>query len=386
MLLLFAAWIATGDRAGLPRTALFALGALAVFLCHFYAFAVYAVLVAAFELAEIRRRSPTLSEAFQRLAHAAATLVVPAALLLTAVNPGAHTITAWGTRDDKIRAILSPLTLYLSRPDYLLIVLVLGLLLLARRRGMFAFAPKMAAPVAAVAILAVAMPSQLASVWGADFRLPTILCLLLVAASELRLPSRRAAVAAGGIMTALLLLRTGFVAHDWLRYQADFDELRAADAAIAPGSRVLAMHDLDDHRDPPAPSLFPYRHVAALAVIDRDVFLPHLFAYATPLRFGPPGKAMESDELAVLRRIRWRPRTPAFGATDAATIGQAEEVGRKVAGFDAFSSTFDWSDWPERFDYLIDFDYGAHANPVPALLTEVARGSYFVIYRIHPPA
>jgi hypothetical protein len=34
---------------------------------------------------------------------------------------------------------------------------------------------------------------------------------------------------------------------------------------------------------------------------------------------------------------------------------------------------------------LIDLDFGRQENPVPALLTEVRRGSYFTIYRIHPP-
>jgi hypothetical protein len=52
---------------------------------------------------------------------------------------------------------------------------------------------------------------------------------------------------------------------------------------------------------------------------------------------------------------------------------------------DAFTSRIDWSDWPENFDYVVDFHLGRPGNPVPALLTELARGSYFTIYRIHPP-
>jgi hypothetical protein len=34
---------------------------------------------------------------------------------------------------------------------------------------------------------------------------------------------------------------------------------------------------------------------------------------------------------------------------------------------------------------LIQFNFGAVGNPVPALLTPVAEGSFFTIFRIHAP-
>jgi hypothetical protein len=56
-----------------------------------------------------------------------------------------------------------------------------------------------------------------------------------------------------------------------------------------------------------------------------------------------------------------------------------------IQQFDLATSTVDWTDWPEQFNYLIIFDYGQSQNPVPTLLTELHRGSYFTIFRIHPP-
>jgi hypothetical protein len=83
--------------------------------------------------------------------------------------------------------------------------------------------------------------------------------------------------------------------------------------------------------------------------------------------------------------VRWHPASPAFASVDPDTVRQVEQVAQRITEADGFFSTIDWSDWPERFDYLIDFQQDAPGNPVPALLTEVVRGSYFTIFRVHPP-
>ena len=188
-----------------------------------------------------------------------------------------------------------------------------------------------------------------------------------------------------GLFAVLMLVRVGTVTADWRGITADLSELRAAMATFDRGSRVVVVQTLYDHRDPPAPSLFHYRHLSAFAVIDRDVFLPHLFRTATPLRFISPGSTWTSDQLAVFRKPEYHPRSPAFAAADAKTIAEIEQVQDEIQKFEQAPSTIDWSDWPEQFDYLIDFDYGRPRNPVPALLTELYRGSYFSIFRIHAP-
>jgi hypothetical protein len=118
--------------------------------------------------------------------------------------------------------------------------------------------------------------------------------------------------------------------------------------------------------------------------MDRQVFMPRIYTYATPLQFTGKSKELYSETLARSRTVRWH-RASAFVAADPETVLQVERVGQRISNDDTYSSTIDWSDWPERFDYLIDFHLGRPGNPVPALLTEVSRGSYFAIYRIHPP-
>jgi hypothetical protein len=384
-LLLTAGWIATQARGGIGRTLVFAVLAVALFICHFFAFAVYAVVIVCFELGKARG-SLRQARTIRRLGSCAATLVAPCLLFVFSLDASVKTITQYGSTDDKMRAVLSPFAMYLTRPEFAYAMLLVVALLIARRRLPFAFASEMTWPMLAIAAFTVIMPSELASVWGADFRLPTIALLLAVAASDIRFRNPNQAAVFAAALLAFLVYRIAFVAQDWLGYARDYDELRTASSVIEKGSRLVVLQSsLDDLRADPAPSLIPFRHAAALAVIDRDVFLPHLFASATPLRFAGPGAEMASDQLAVLRKIAWHPRGAAFATASAETIAAADRVGTGIAAFDVFTSTIDWSDWPERFDTLLDLDFGDHRNPVPELLTEIRRGTYFVIYAIHPP-
>jgi len=383
---LLAAWIATRDREGVLLTLCFAAGVLLIFVCHFFVFAVYAVLVAAFEAGRLLQ-GKEWSKLPRRLLGYAATVAVPLLIFFAAPKSDTPVFNAYGGIDDKIRAIISPVTMYITWPDYVMALSIIGLVAFARRRKLIAFRATMAWPLIAIALCTVLMPSQLLSVWGADFRLPTVLLLLLVAATELRLGSKRAAITFVSLVAGLMLFRSVTVTLDWRRMDDDFAEFRAATSDIARGSRIIAVQSTEDHRPEPAPSAFPYRHVAALAVIERDVFHPLLFANPTrPLRFVGAGAELQSDQLSVLRPLGWHPVRSEFAGADAATVRQVEQIQERVQGFELITSTTDWSDWPEHFDYLIDFSYGAERNPVPAVLTEVRRGSYFTIFRIHPPA
>jgi hypothetical protein len=152
------------------------------------------------------------------------------------------------------------------------------------------------------------------------------------------------------------------------------------------GSKVMVMQSIMDDRGLPTASIYPYRHFAAFAVIDRDAFLPHLFSLATPLRFISPGGRWTTNQLSILQSPEWRPGETATSAEMYKTKMQVKLVTEAIQGFEYPTSTIDWSDWPDQFDYLIAFDYGHSVNPVPALLTELKRGSFFTIFRIHRPA
>jgi hypothetical protein len=136
--------------------------------------------------------------------------------------------------------------------------------------------------------------------------------------------------------------------------------------------------------DPRRP-LTAYPFVSSLAVMDRDVLLPDLYTIATPLKFSPAALATIGIAQPQPGEVHWAPIDPRFGAVDPQTVRQIEGVAAFLSSKSAPGQFIDWSDWPERYDYVIDFHLGRPENPVPALLTELRRGSYFSIYRIHPP-
>jgi hypothetical protein len=381
-LFFLAAWIRTSERESTLRSLAFALGALAIFFCHFFAFTFLALAVAAFELGRWLKDRRQL---VRRVIFSGAVFIVPAALFLMAPRSPIPLASVYGGSDDKARAILSPFNMYFEWPDYVLVLITIAVFYVGCRKRLLTLAAPMRWPLIAIGVAAILMPNRLMSVWGCDFRLPTIVLLMLIAGTDLVCRTRKQALMVAGALAALMLARVATVTADWRPMADDFAEARAAMSVFERGSKVVVVQSFYDRRDPPAASVFPYRHVAAFAVVDRDVFLPHLFTLATPLRFVDPEGVLATDQLAVFRKPEWHPRAPAFAAADAQTVQQVERVQGAIQQFDQATSTIDWSDWPEQFDYLIDFNYGAQDNPVPALLTEIHRGSYFAIFRIHPP-
>lgn len=381
-LLVFAAWIASDTYPRVIRLLAFSLASFALLLCHFYAFAAYALLIMSFELGRINRL-PTLRAKLAQLALAALPFVVPAICFLLIFGKAISGATSYGSFLSKSVALLSATFTYGDWPDLAVtIALCAGVWWLSWRKK-FTFAPDMKLPTAVLIVAAAAMPRVLHGVMGADVRLPCLLAFLLVAASDVRLERRQAIGLVLGIF-ALVAMRVATNTAQWRRFDTDYRELRSADVVLDRGSRVLVIPAFQDLRAEPQ-SLIAYWFVGCLTVIDRQVFLPQLYTVATPLTFTGDGIQPEGEMPARERKVRWSPTSAAFSSADLETIRQVESVGQVISELDVYTSRVDWSDWPERFDFLIDFHMGRTGNPVPALLTEVRRGSYFTIYRIHPP-
>jgi hypothetical protein len=370
-LLLFAAWIATERWPWVIRIPLFAGASFALLLCHFFALAAYGLLIMVFTLARARR-APTRRQRLRALVEAGLPFLPPGICFLMSFGQTVDGPTAYGGIPNKLLALLAGTANYGYWPDFLItFVIIVALWWLIRRKGIVV-ATGMCLPVFALLLAAIAMPNLLRGVFAADVRLPCLLYFLLVAVTEVRLEGRRYTVAFAAGVLSLLLLRVGTTLSLWSDLDAGYREFRAADQELDRGSRIVVT---------PA----PYWNISCFAVIDRQVFLPLLATTATPLAFTGAARDLYSDTLARTRIARWHPASPVFASVDPETVRQVEQVAQRITEADGFFSTIDWSDWPERFDYLIDFHQGFPGNPVPALLTEVSRGSYFTIYRIHPP-
>jgi hypothetical protein len=388
-LLLFAAWIRTEEKGGLIRANGFASAALILLVCHLFAFGCYAVLVGGYELGQalrpgaLRRGAP-LGQRVLRLAVAAATFVPALIVIAFSLDTSVRTILQFGGIADIARGFVSPTIMYLDWADLLVTYAVAMAAWLLYRRKALGFDRRMLLPLAILFVLALVMPVSLASVWGANLRIPCLLAFLLVASSDLRLSPRAANRLAAGLVL-LLAVRAVALSLTWSGYEGDVAEFRAADRRIAPGSRVLATAFPVDYQQRRDPAIFPLVHLAAFSVIDRDAFLPSLFSFATPLRFRADTRDPTAFAFQPMEKIVWQPRNPAFASADAATRQAVEDLAERNRLSDSYLSVVDWAHWPEDFDYLVVFHFDSRANPVPALLTEVAQGRTFTIYRIHPP-
>ncbi len=383
-LLLFAAWIHTAETRGALRAILFAISATLLLLCHLFAFACYAVLVGGYELGLAARGTAPLGRRILRLAFGAATFVPAIVLAALSIDTSVRTILQFGGIADIARGFVSPTIMYLDWADLLVTYAVAMALWLLYRRKALAFDRRMLVPLAILFVLALVMPVSMASVWGANLRIPCLLAFLLVASSDLRLSQRAGQVLAAGLVL-LLATRAIALSVTWSGYERDVAEFRVADQQIARGSRVLATSFPVDYQQRRDPAIFPLVHLAAFSVIDRDAFLPSLFSFATPLRFTADTRDPTAFAFRPMEKIVWQPRNPAFASADAATKRAVEDLAERNRLDDSYLSVVDWAHWPEDFDYLVVFHFDSRANPVPALLTEVAQGRIFTIYRIHPP-
>jgi hypothetical protein len=385
-LLMIAAWIASDDCHPLPRLVGFSLTTLALLFCHLFVFASYAVVIAGYECARaIGRSDLRWHRRIGTLIAAALPFGIPVILAFYGRDSLLKTDTLYGDGIAKLRAVVSPIAMYLTPVEICLALVSVPLLLVFVSSRYFERSKALHFPMVIVLLLALAMPNRLLDVWGTDFRLPVFLLLLLIASRTLKFRHRRHALCFGVCLIVLLAVRVGTVSRYWNYYEADFDEFRAAVSKIDGGSRVMPVMLFADRREQAAPSLIPYTQAFSFVVIDRDAFLPRQFTTSTPLGFANRGRDAMAETPTKTQTVQWRPTQPAFRAVSQATIRQAEAVGREAVALDYYSSTFDWSAWPEHYDYLVEFNFGRPDNPVPALLTEVSRGSFFSIFRIHPP-
>lgn len=379
-LLTFAAWIACERWPPWARLAVFSLASSLLFFCHLFAFGVYGLAVAAYQLGrtlEERRFAPG------RLARdwlaALGQFALPGILWLvslgaTGVTPETTGQSFYGSWLSKVRALLSPVFFHWQPLDYLIFgFLCIALLILLFGRDL-KLAPRLRLPLLVLGLAALAMPTWLFNVAAVDFRLPLVVACLAVAATRPRPRSRDKLVALGTMALVLFGARIWTVAEDWRFYDRQFAEFREAARQMEPGASLLAVRD-------PAKFVLngrvvfrrAYSHLPALAVIDRSVFLPSLFTGPQqPLRAAPAYAEVDTPNLNGLTLTVAHLEAGA----DPRRAGQLPEVVNRW-GVKAY-----WAFWPRRFDYLLVLDVEAPENPFPSLLTPVRQGSFFTLYAV----
>jgi hypothetical protein len=373
----FAAWVATADRAGWRRTALFGLVGIAMFFVHLMALGIYGIMVGAWEVGRLRDRWPDWKGLLRDWALGAAQFL-PAFILFVAALPPpvADPKWVWGDLLKRIRGILSPLLTNFSQMDAGFIFFVAGLLLVCLPLRWLKPARGMTLPLLSLAVIALVAPfwtyGRFGGVWGIDVRLWVAFAFFASAGLTYRGPRRVGVIIA---VAAMVLFggRLYQIAGHWRIYDAQIAEYRAAAAIFEPGARILQAQNIGA---PVAgePGAFRdiYYHFTNFSVLDRGVFLPTLFTdpVKQPIVAAPELKEIDTP-------VGWPVSTGGLRAW------------ADPAVFDWFGDDIQVGDqrhygymWQDRFDYVVLVHGESAENPVPELLEPVSAGSYFTIFRV----
>jgi hypothetical protein len=169
---------------------------------------------------------------------------------------------------------------------FALFVMLLGALTWRRRLNI---APRLGVALVILFVAYLGLPSQMASGSGVDRRLPVAIFLLLIAASAPRLP-RRAAMAIGIAIAAIFAARMAMIERVWLQANRLYSADIAAIDLLPEGAKLAVAYP---DRETNAGGI-PQLHVATLAAVRREAFVPTVFAFPTqqPLALRPPYGAL----------------------------------------------------------------------------------------------
>ena len=383
-MLVFSGWIASRNWRPLPRILLFSVLAALLFSIHLFAFGLYGLTVASYELGRRLegRRLPLRN--FWLWARDCLQFVPGLVLWYLSLGNVSSAMTSYGNLSIKYLALFVPVhfgfavtplaaVMWLSLTTFIVFVLT---------RRAVRFIPEMKLPLVVLIVTAILMPSWVNGSALVDWRLPAILPSILLAVTDLEIAREGVKRALAAVALLLLAVRVWTVNQCWQDYEHWFNEFRQASKVIKPGSRLLIVESnipQDQRFLPGVPNALAFiepvlfSHMGALAVIDRSVFFPYLFTQATPLSASTrnAGIAQSASE-PVLPLMFFLSASPKTGHTLA-------------IGPDDYGQLPYWRNWPQDFDYVLWIDFGTSgAFNVPHIRI-AADGSFFKIYKITRP-
>ncbi|HZB90844.1 MAG TPA: hypothetical protein VE397_05340 [Stellaceae bacterium] len=291
-----ALWLALERRRAALRIVVGTVFALALYFAHLLACGLYGVLVMGRAAAIAWRRRAAPRSALAELLVAGIPFLPPLAVLVLLTPGSAGGAINYGSMLRKFDLLFSVFDNY-SRPFdvacFALAVIALGL---AFARGWVRLAPGMGVPLLLLALVYVAMPSQLATASGADHRIPLLMALMLVASSRWTAAARpvlRRWFLGGALV--MFLARLGILGASWEASDGIYARLLPALDSLPIGSRLAVAYPASAINSQPTPLV----HFPTLAVVRRDAFVPTLFAFPTqqPVALAPPYRAL-ADRLS----------------------------------------------------------------------------------------
>lgn len=363
-LLVFAAWIATETRAGVLRTALFALAAFTVFFAHALGLLLLALLLLFFEMMPVEndRRGSLL-----RRMGVVALVLLPSAVFFLFLRP--HAQDAHQFSIHVIGTIPSRLASAMQDRFDTAAYLPLAILIVATGAGFYfkriAIHPRMVALLAAMLVFCLFAPRVAGGGWGTHIRFPAVLCLLFFASLDVKLPARQVAMAA--LVLGLAAFNAATLYQNWRGQDRQIAEFREAMQSVATGTTLFTA--LDGKALGRAETR-PYRHMAEYAIMDRGAFVPLMF---TTRGQHVVHTRAEYESIASLSSVQGHEAPLADLADFAHGDFRADENLRYL------------DRWQCHFDAVIVVHLGNPQSPVPPLLRLRHAYSFFSLYDVVRP-
>ncbi len=268
----FAGWVALRGRPVI-RMVIATVLATAIYLGHLYAFGVYALCIAGYELTVLWDRRRDRRRAIVDAAIASAQFA-PAMYLFLFVSPtsGAARVTEWGSLWRKVDAPANLLFNYHLTFDLACLGLLAAMVLWGLLHRHLTWNRFMFGPLTLLVIAFLIMPDQLFTSYAADKRLPIAIALVGIAGCEWRSWSLLPAMA----LTVLFAVRVALISEVWAESNAVYSEYLAAIEHVPYGGKLMVVVAHSSQSSlPPIPTF----EIANMAIIYRQAFVPSLFTY-----------------------------------------------------------------------------------------------------------
>lgn len=283
-----AAWIETGKYGHSARVVLFYATCVILFFAHLSAMGVYVLSVIAYEASLISRLRPLPGNLIRWLVLLiAGPLFLLAMLILLPRSTTNETLPfTYGpvafALSQKLGALELIVRNYVRVLDIATLGAVIWLVLFGLLTQRLHVDRVMRWPAFAIAIAGFCLPYQVMGSNFADARILVAGAFLFVCTTDLRAKPAHLALF-GLVIVALFSGRMLILGNHWQGAEALHEQVSAAVDEIPRGSRLLAV----SVENPNEPYEAPGPHIAATAVIQRDVFLPSVFAMprGQPLTF-----------------------------------------------------------------------------------------------------
>jgi hypothetical protein len=378
--IVFAGWITTTELPRWPRLIVFSALATVLYLGHVVAFGAYGLMLLVFESARAVKAGFRAWRVIAAHWLFAGLQAVPAIILTLSVkieNPFVGAVnTVYGTKLDKMRAILSPILLNVSNYEVFIGIVALVIVISGRLTGRLKFNREIFLIFVVVGLFSLCVPLRLLGVFGMDLRLPLLAAMLLLAA--ISTTERAGAVFKISLFCLLIIataVRSARVGDELQRADRRIAELREVLSAMPKGKRLLTVHVSPTENQLGPNSTLVSGHASLVAVIDRDAFAPTLFTGIMTVKPKPEFRQLST------------PRGSPY-----------PDLGQLLDGYGVASPTTDipagvggrnyWLGWELNFDYVLVTHYGNQPPPIklPDALRRVASSDVAELYAVQQPA